>query len=99
MNRTLVLLIANLFGAVLYVFAASRGGWGIPAEQAAGIYEPMATPEVWAFNIFPIVAFFLVINLGWAVRIAKDRDWSAGCLWLLTAVFWFVAIDIDFAHH
>ena len=99
MNRAVLLLIANFFGAVLYVFAASRGGWAITAERAAGIYATTAEPMIWAFNIFPIVVFSLVINLGWAVRIAKDRDWSAGRLWLLSAVFWFVAVGIDFAHH
>jgi hypothetical protein len=99
MNRAVVLLIGNFFGAILYVFAASRGGWAIPAERAAGIYVTTAEPMIWAMHILPIVAIFLLINLAWAIKIAKGRDWSAGRLWLLSAALWVVAVVIDFAHH
>ncbi|MEI9980012.1 MAG: hypothetical protein WDN23_13630 [Edaphobacter sp.] len=37
--QSIALLVANVIGAILYVFAASRGGWAIPAERAAGIYK------------------------------------------------------------
>ena len=58
MNRAVLLLIANFFGAVLYVFAASRGGWAITAERAAGIYATTAEPMIWAFNIFRLSLSF-----------------------------------------
>jgi len=99
MIRPRTLVIANLFGAGLYVFAASRGGWAIPAERAAGIYATTAEPMIWAENIFPIVAVFFVINGAWALKIVKCRDWFEGRLWLLSAAFWLIAAAIDFAHH
>jgi hypothetical protein len=93
------LLVANVFGAMLYVFAASRGGWAIPEERAMGIHTTTGEPLVWFMSILPVVATFSAINLVWGVRILTRRDWQRGRLWLLTAAVWFVAVMIDFAHH
>ena len=97
--QPMALLVANVFGAILYVFAASRGGWAIPEERAAGIYTTTGEPFVWFLSILPIIAIFFVINLFWGVRILRGRDWYGGRWWLLTAAAWFVAVMIDFAHH
>jgi hypothetical protein len=40
-TQPMALLVANVVGAGLYVFAASRGGWAIPAERAAGNFTTL----------------------------------------------------------
>lgn len=97
--QSMVLFGANVIGAILYVIAASRGGWANPEERAAGIYTTTGEPFVWALNILPIVAIFLVINLVWGARILTRPQWQGGRLWLLTAAVWLGAVVIDFAHH
>lgn len=96
--QPIALLVANAVGGILYVFAASRGGWVIPAERAAGISTVTGEPFVWGLHVFPIVAVFFVINVAWAIILAR-KHWSGGRFWLLAAVVWLVAIVIDFAHH
>jgi hypothetical protein len=97
--QSIALLAANVIGAILYVVAASRGGWAIPEERAAGIYTTTGEPLVWFLSILPIVATFFVINLVWGAGILTRRHWQGGRLWLLTAGVWVVAVVIDFAHH
>jgi hypothetical protein len=97
--QSIALLAANVIGAILYVVAASRGGWAIPEERAAGIYTTTGEPFVWFVNILPIVAIFFVINLAWGAGILTRRNWQSGRLWLLTAAVWLGAVVIDFAHH
>ena len=96
--QSIALLAANVIGAILYVFVASRGGWAIPAERAAGIYTTTGEPFIWLSNILPIVAIFLVINVAWAIILAR-RQWNGGRFWLLAAAVWLAAVVIDFAHH
>jgi hypothetical protein len=85
-------------GAILYLFTASRGGWAIPAERAAGINTTTGEPFIWFLNILPIVATFLVINVVWVTILAR-RQWKGCVFWLLSAVIWMTAVTIDFAHH
>jgi hypothetical protein len=96
--QLIAFLVANVVGATLYVFAASRGSWAIPEERAAGINTTTGEPFVWVLSILPIVAMFLVINLAWTIILAR-RHWSGRRFLLLAAVVWLAAIVIDFAHH
>ncbi len=97
--QSIALLVLNIIGTILYVFAASRGGWAIPEERAAGIYTTTGEPFVWFLSILPITALFLVINLTWGAIILIRRQWKGGPFWLLAAVVWIAAVVIDFAHH
>ena len=49
------LLLLNAVGSILYVVAASRGGWAIPEERAAGIHTTTREPFIWFLSILPIV--------------------------------------------
>jgi len=98
-TKSIALLALNVVGATLYVVAASRGGWAIPEERAAGIHTTAGEPFVWFLSILPIVAIFFVINLAWGASIVTRRDWQRGRLWLLTAAVWLGAVMIDFDHH
>jgi hypothetical protein len=64
-TQSITLLVANVFGAMLYVFGASRGGWAIPEERATGIHTTTGEPFVWFISILPVVATFSAINLAW----------------------------------
>jgi hypothetical protein len=96
---SIALLFLNAVGSILYVVAASRGGWAIPEERAAGINTTTGEPLVWFSNILPIVATFFVINVAWGAAILARRQRKGGLFWLLAAVVWFGAVVIDFAHH
>jgi len=91
-------LAANVAGAILYVFSASRGGWAIPEERAAGINATTGEPLVWFLKIVPVVTLFVVINIAWAIILFR-RHWRGWRYWLLAAALWMAAIRMDFAHH
>jgi hypothetical protein len=97
-KQSIAFLLANVAGAILYVFAALRGGWAIPQERAAGIITTTGEPFIWFSSIAPVVAVFMVINVAWTIILSR-RHWSGGRYWLLAAGVWVVAIAIDFAHH
>jgi TRAP-type C4-dicarboxylate transport system permease small subunit len=97
-TQSIAFLIANITGAILYVFAASRGGWAIPEERAAGINTTTGEPFIWFLSVVPVVAVFMVINVAWTIILSR-RHWSGRSYWLLGAVVWLAAIAIDFAHH
>ena len=91
----LALFIANVTGAIVYVFA-SMASWAIPEERAAGIHTVTGEPFVWATRTFPIFICFGLLNLIWISRIRKLRD---GYFLIVTATIWIIAMGIDFAHH
>jgi len=97
--ESVVLLLLNVLGAIGYDIAASRGGWKIPEEAAAGINVTTGEPFIWALSVFPIVAAFSVINVAWGASILSRRQWKAGYYWALTAFVWLGAVVIDFKHH
>lgn len=97
-TQSIALFVANVIGAILYVFAASRGGWANPVERAEGIYTTTGEPLVWFINILPIVVIFFILNVAWTIILTR-RQWRGGRFWLLAAVVWLAAIAIDFAHH
>jgi hypothetical protein len=96
---SIVLLLLNVVGSIFYVVAASRGGWAIPEERAAGIQTTTGEPFIWFLSILPIVATFFVINVTWGAVILARRQYKVGPFWLLAAVVWLGAVVIDFAHH
>lgn len=97
---SVVLLVLNFIGAVVYVVAASNG-WVIPQERALGLHSVTGEPYVWALFVFPVCAVFVVLNLTWGAFIlafARKR-WHSGIFWLLTIPIWLAAVVVDFAHH
>ena len=94
----LALLAINVLGAIGYIAAASPS-WAIPEERENGIHSVTGEPFVWALSVWPILALFLLLNLGWAAVILAKRRWPDGRLWLIAPLIWLVAILIDFAHH
>jgi len=97
-KQSIAFLLANVAGAILYVFEASRGGWAIPQERATGIITTTGEPFIWFSSIAPVVAVFMVINVAWMIILSR-RHWSGVRFWLLAAGVWVAAIAIDFAHH
>lgn len=97
-RTSLIMLILNGMGAVLYLWWASHA-WAIPQERAMGIHSITGEPLVWAIGVFPIWAVFLLLNAIWGVLILRWRQWSSGRLWLLLVPIWLIAVVIDFAHH
>jgi hypothetical protein len=92
-------LAYNLAGSAAYVFAASRGGWRIPAEQAAGIDTLTGEPFIWFLNVAPIILLFLVMNLAVAAYMRRRPSGVSGWIWMLVVMTWSIAVFIDFAHH
>jgi hypothetical protein len=95
---SIVLLVLNFIGAVVYVVAASNG-WAIPRERQLGLHSVTGEPFIWALSIFPVCAVFLVLNLTWGAFIVVLKRWQSGIFWLLTIPIWLAAVVIDFAHH
>jgi hypothetical protein len=97
-RTSLVLLVLNVMGVVLYLWWASHA-WANPQERAMGIDSITGEPYVWAVGVFPIWAVFLLLNAIWGVLILRWRQWRSARLWLLVVPIWFIAVAIDFAHH
>ena len=95
---SVVLLVLNFIGAVVYVLRASNG-WVIPQERELGLNSVTGEPFVWAGSIFPVCAVFPVLNLTWGAFILARKRWQSGIFWLLTIPIWLAAVVIDFAHH
>jgi hypothetical protein len=95
----LVLLALNFIGAVSYVLAASRGGWVDPRLREWGLHSLTGEPYIWAINVLPMWAAFLVLNLIWGGFVAARRQWGSGIWWLATIPVWLAAMVIDFTHH
>ena len=93
---SLILVVLNVIGAVVYLFRASHG-WVIPEER--GLNSTTAEPFIWFAAIFPVVAIFFVLDLAWGAVIIARRNWRSGCFCLLAASCWLAAVWIDFAHH
>jgi hypothetical protein len=91
-----VLLAANVFGSIAYVFAA-RHSWVIPEER--GLQNQAGEPIVWAVAALPFYSTFFVVNVSWGAYICLKKRWRSGYLWLLSAVGWIAAICVDFTHH
>jgi hypothetical protein len=91
------LFILNLIGTIVYVKAASLS-WVIPQECAAGINVTTGEPFVWASAV-PIFAVFALVNILWGASICIKKRWRSGYVWIATALAWFIALWIDFAHH
>ena len=91
-----VLLFANIVGAVIYVSLASNS-WAIPQER--GLNATTGEPFVWALYVVPIWVLFSSLDLIWGAIIAVRRQWRSGRLWLIATCVWLVAAVFDFAHH
>ena len=91
----LALFIANVTGAIVYVFA-SMASWAIPEERAAGINTVTGEPFVWATRTFPVFIWFGLINLLWISRL---RKWRESFFLIATAMIWVIGVWIDFTHH
>ena len=90
------LFIANVVGAVAYVYVSSHG-WAIRQEH--GLQATTGEPFVWALYVLPIWALFCSLDLIWGAVIAIRRKWHSGRLWLSATCVWLIAVAIDFTHH
>lgn len=90
------LVVLNVVGAVVYLIAASHS-WAIPQERH--LQSTTGEPFLWALYVLPIWGFFCLVDLTWGAIIVARRQWSGGRLWMVTALIWFTAVAIDFAHH
>lgn len=95
---SVLLLVCNFVGAVVYVTAASNG-WVTREERALGLHSVTGEPYIWALSVMPICVVFLLLNLIWRAFILCRRQWRCAPLWLLTIPIWVVAVIIDFSHH
>jgi hypothetical protein len=95
---SVVLLVLNLIGAVIYVVRASKG-WVIPQERELVLHSVTGEPYVWALSVFPICAVFLMLNLMWGAFILARKRWQSGIFWLMTIPIWLAAVVVDFTHH
>jgi hypothetical protein len=95
-RANVILLVANLIGASLYVWRSSFS-WAIPQEK--GLNSTTGEPFIWALAVIPVVAVALLVNVPWGVMILRRRQWDSGRLWLLVGIVWLAAIAVDFAHH
>lgn len=91
---SVALVLTNLIGAVIYLFASSHG-WVDPRTPDVVTGEPF----IWAMAVFPIWGFFILLNLTWGTFVVVRKQWRSGRVWLLTIPIWAVAAAIDFAHH
>lgn len=95
---SVVLLVLNFIGAVVYVVAASKG-WVRAQERELGLHSVTGEPYVWAFSIFPVCSVYFVLNLTWGAFILARKRWQSGIFLLLTIPIWLAAVVLDFAHH
>jgi hypothetical protein len=93
---SVVLLVLNFIGAVIYVFSASNG-WRIPQER--GVVPVSGEPFVWFIAVAPVCAVFIVLNLTWGAFILARKRWRSGIFCLSIIPIWLIAVAIDFAHH
>jgi hypothetical protein len=91
------LFIANVTGAIVYLFAAMPS-WAKPEELAQGVHPGSGDAIVWVFRTWPIFICFGLLNAIWLLcsGVRKLRD---SYLLLATAMIWLIAMWIDFAHH
>jgi hypothetical protein len=95
---SVVLLVLNFIGSVIYVVRASNG-WVIAQERELGLHSVTGEPFIWALSIFPVCAVFFMLNLTWGGFILARKRWQSGIFWLLTIPIWLAAVVLDFAHH
>jgi accessory gene regulator protein AgrB len=95
---SLTLFIANLIGAIVYVYAASPS-WAIPEERAHGVHSVTGEPFIWAARALPIFVSFSLLDFLWGAYICIRREWQSGYIWLATFIIWLIAVWFDFAHH
>jgi hypothetical protein len=92
------LFAINIIGAAMYVIAASRGGWVTP--QVRELHAVTAEPFIWASDVAPTLATFLLLNLAWGlVCFLKPTGKLRKMWWLMTIPAWIIAMAIDFSHH
>jgi cell division protein FtsW (lipid II flippase) len=93
--KSILLLVLNVLGALLYVYRASSS-WAIPEER--GLSSTTGEPFIWFLSIIPIVFIFFILNAIWGLFLRRQQ-WRNGLFWLLSAICWLIAIVVDFAHH
>jgi hypothetical protein len=89
-----MLLLLNVLGAVVYLWAASLG-W-VRAEERKFV---TGEPFIWFLFVLPVAVVFLVVNLTWGAFILARKEWRIGMFWLSLIPVWAIALAIDFAHH
>ena len=93
---SLCLLGLNVVGSGLYLAGASKG-WATPEEH--GEIPITGEPFVWFAMIFPVVVFFLLLNVSWGAIVLRYKEWRFVRYWLGIIPLWLITLWVDFSHH
>ena len=92
------MVVANALGIGLFLWAASHA-WASRLERAPGIPPEPGDAFVWFVDSAPVLAVFLLLNVGWVVITIARRQWRNAIPFVVVAGLWCVALVVDNLRH